>query len=283
MTRPPWRLTLGAALLAALGGGAAAQEAAPAAGWRFEVAPYVWLPSVDAKLRFGLPPGVGGTTDVRTDASDYATELNFAVAVAGSARLDRFSLLTDLIYANAEAGRSRVEAADIAGVGRSLISRSANSSGRLNLETMLWTLAGGYTLAEGAWGQVEALGGVRYLGIEAKADYGLTVTLFGPRGTAGPSFGGSGQISGREDIWNGIVGLRGRINLGQSGFFLPYYLDIGAGNSNLTWQGFAGVGYQAGWAGVQLGWRYLSYDQGGNSLVQDLALSGGYLAVNFNF
>ena len=69
----------------------------------------------------------------------------------------------------------------------------------------------------------------------------------------------------------------------ESGFFVPYYVDVGTGNSNFTWQAFGGVGYQAGWAGVQLGWRYMSFDQGGNSLVQDMSLSGAYLAVNFNF
>jgi hypothetical protein len=34
---------------------------------------------------------------------------------------------------------------------------------------------------------------------------------------------------------------------------------------------------------VQLGWRYMSYDQGGSGLVQDMTMSGAYLAVNFSF
>jgi hypothetical protein len=35
-------------------------------------------------------------------------------------------------------------------------------------------------------------------------------------------------------------------------------------------------------AGVQLGWRYMSYDQRGDALVQDMTMSGAYLAVNFS-
>jgi hypothetical protein len=35
------------------------------------------------------------------------------------------------------------------------------------------------------------------------------------------------------------------------------------GDPNLTWQGFTGIGSRTGWGGVQLGWRQLSYDQGG--------------------
>jgi hypothetical protein len=284
MTRDTRRLSAAAALLAAgISTGAAAQDTGLRPGWSFEVAPYAWVPSINANLRYALPPGIGGSADVKADASDYFAQLNFAMALAATVRYDRFTLLTDVMYVSADAGASRVEAADILGVGRNPISSTVNVSGSTNLKTTLWTLAGGYTVASGSWGNVDVLAGFRYLGIEATTDYNLAVTLLGPRGNAGPSFGGAGRLSGRDDIWNGIVGVRGRINIAQSGFFVPYYLDIGAGDSNFTWQTFAGIGYQSGWAGVQLGWRYMSYDQGSNALVQDLTMSGAYVAVNFSF
>ncbi|MBR0672414.1 hypothetical protein [Neoroseomonas soli] len=285
MTHHSARNLAAAAALIAIGAtsSAAAQETGVRTGWSFEVAPYAWLPSVNANLRYALPPGLGGSADVKADADDYLAELNFAAAFAATARYDRFSLLTDVMYVSADAGGSRVEAADILGVGRNPISSTVNVSGNTNLKTTLWTLAGGYTVAAGSWGNVDVLAGFRYLGIEATSDYNLAVTLVGPRGNAGPTFGGAGRLSGRDDIWNGIVGVRGRINIGQSGFFVPYYLDLGAGDSNFTWQTFAGIGFQNGWAGVQLGWRYMSYDQGSSSLVQDLTMSGAYIAVNFSF
>jgi hypothetical protein len=82
-------------------------------------------------------------------------------------------------------------------------------------------LAGGYTLAQAAWGNVDAIGGFRLFTVTPKTDFNLAVQFFGPRGNAGPVFGGSGQLSVSQDIWNGIAGIRGRINLGQSRFFLP--------------------------------------------------------------
>lgn len=285
MTKHSLRGVAAAAALLTIGAAtsAGAQEAAPSP-WSFEVAPYAWLPSVDANLRYNLPTaGLGGSTDVKADPGNYFANLNFAGALAASVRYDRFSLLTDVLYVSADAGASRVESANIIGVGRNPISSTANISGDSTLKTTLWTLAGGYTVATGSWGNVDVLAGFRYLGIEATTNYNLGLTLVGPRGNAGPTFGGAGRLSGRDNIWNGIVGVRGRINIAQSGFFVPYYLDIGAGDSNFTWQTFAGIGYQDGWAGVQLGWRYMAYDQGGNRLVQDLSLSGGYLAVNFSF
>jgi hypothetical protein len=262
---------------------AQAQDSGLRPGWSFEVAPYVWLPSVSANLRYALPADLGGSADVKADAGDYFAELNFAAAFAASVRYDRFTLLTDFMYVSADAGGSRGRSADIIGVQRNPVSRRVDVSGNTNLKTTLWTLAGGYTVASGSWGNVDVLAGVRYLGIDAGSDYTLTVTLLGPLGNAGPTFGGAGRLSGSDNIWNGIVGVRGRINIAETGIFVPYYLDIGAGDSNFTWQGFTGIGYQAGWAGVQLGWRHMSYDQGGNRLVQDMTMTGAYLAVNFSF
>jgi hypothetical protein len=46
---------------------------------------------------------------------------------------------------------------------------------------------------------------------------------------------------------------------------------------------FGGIGYQTGSVGVQLGYRYLSFDQKGSSLVQDLSMQGAYLALNYSF
>jgi hypothetical protein len=284
MTPNTWRNGAAAALLSmGLGAGAAAQPAELRPGWSFDVAPYLWLPTISGNLRYHLPQALDGSASVKADAGDYFEQLNAALLLAATARHGRFTLLTDIMYVSAEAGGSRVQAVDLAGVGRNPISSTANVSGSSSLNMTLWTLAGGYTLAAGPWGNIDALAGFRYLGVEARTDYNLAVTLQGPRGNAGPSFGGAGRLSGNQDIWNGIIGVRGRVNIGASSFFLPYYLDIGGGDSNLTWQGFTGIGYRTGWGGMQLGWRYLSYEQGGRSLVQDVAMSGAYLAVNLRF
>jgi hypothetical protein len=277
--------TLAAAAMLAIGAtsGAMAQDTGLRPGWSFEIAPYVWLPTVDATLRYNVPSSFGGTADVKADSGDYFANLNGALALAGVVRYDRFSVVTDIMYVSATAGGSRVESVNIADIRRDPISSTLNTSGDTTLKTTLWTLAGGYTVASGTWGNVDVLAGFRYLGIESTTNYNLAVTLDGPRGNAGPTFGGAGRLSATDNIWNGIVGMRGRINIADTGLFIPYYLDLGAGNSNFTWQTFAGIGYQTGWAGVQLGWRYMSYDQGGSSAVQDMTMSGAYMAVNFSF
>lgn len=101
-------------------------------------------------------------------------------------------------------------------------------------------------------------------------------------GPAPVSFAKTAPLSRDEDLIDGIVGLRGRFVLGR-GFHLPYAFDLGGGSSRLTWQASAGLGYQAGWAGVSLGWRHLSYDQGGSKLLRDFSFGGPYLALNLTF
>jgi hypothetical protein len=132
--------TIGAAVaLIAVGitSGAAAQDTGLRPGWSFEIAPYVWLPSVNANLRYDLPSNIGGTADVKADAGDYFANLNFATAFAATARYDRFSLLTDVMYVSADAGSSRVESANILGIGRNPISSTANIGVNSTLKTTL--------------------------------------------------------------------------------------------------------------------------------------------------
>src|SRR5262249_44084679 len=140
------------------------------------------------------------------------------------------------------------------------ISRALDLGSTSTLKAVIWTLAGGYTVAEGDWGNFDLLVGFRYLGIDATTNYNLNVALTGPRGN-GVTFGGPGSVSlNNHGDWNGIGGFRGRVRLGD-GFFIPYYFDIGAGGSKLTWQIASGLGYQTGWAGVSLLGRYLSFEQ----------------------
>jgi hypothetical protein len=260
-----------------------AQPANPP-GWIFNIAPYMWLPQVNVGLSYDLPPELGGKlpTDVTSGPGDYLSKLHFAAMFAADAQYDRFSLLTDFMYVSGGAGSTNIKSLDFFGLPSLPISPSLETSASTNLKTTVWTLAGGYTVARGDWGNFDVLAGFRYLGVNASTDYSLAFTAVGPRGN-GATFGGIGGISESSAIWNGIAGIRGRIRLPVDGLFIPYYFDIGAGGSNLTWQISSGLGYQTGWAGVSALYRYLSFQEGSNSVVRHMNLGGPMLMVNFTF
>jgi hypothetical protein len=80
-----------------------------------------------------------------------------------------------------------------------------------------------------------------------------------------------------------IVGVRGRFNISNSKWFVPFYVDVGSAGIPLTWQAYIGVSYQIGLADLSIGYRYLDFQQSGNRTVHNLSLGGAILAASFHF
>jgi len=60
-------------------------------------------------------------------------------------------------------------------------------------------------------------------------------------------------------------------------------VDVGTGQSRLTWQAMAGIGYSFDWGTTTLAWRYLDYEFDPNAAIQDVSLSGPFLGVTFRW
>jgi hypothetical protein len=266
------------------------QQATNPSGWTFNVAPYLWFAHINTTMNLNLPPALDGTVsaDSTIGFGDLVSHLNFGLMVAADARHDRFSLLSDFMYLNLGGTASNIKSVNFPGRPAIPISGALQTSAGLNTNAKIWTLAGGYTVAEGGWGNFDMIVGFRYLDQPIRINYDLALTLTGPRGN-GATFGGIGSVSGTSTLWNGIGGLRGRIRLdvlGSSipaGLFIPYYFDVGTGGSNLTWQIASGLGYQTRWADVSLTYRYLSFEQGGSAVVQHIDIGGPMIMANFSF
>jgi hypothetical protein len=261
------------------------QPAADVPGWTFDVAPYLWIANINTTMNFNLPPALGGgtaTTDTSIGFGDLVSHLNFATMVTADAQYERFSLLTDFIYMNLSGTASRIRSVKPRDLPSITVSSGAQANVNMDLTSYIWTLAGGYTLAEGNWGNFDAIVGFRYLALNATLDHSIGIVAVGPLGK-GAVFGRGGSVSGSGDIWNGIGGFRGRVRLGNAGLFIPYYFDIGAGGSNLTWQIASGLGYHTGLADLSLTYRYLTFNQSSDATVQTMTVKGPMLAVTFTF
>ena len=68
-----------------------------------------------------------------------------------------------------------------------------------------------------------------------------------------------------------------------SNWYVPYYLDVGTGDSDLTWQGMVGVGYSFDSVELTGVWRYLDYDLGDNTPITSIDFNGPALGVTFRF
>ena len=98
----------------------------------------------------------------------------------------------------------------------------------------------------------------------------------------GPNRIGSRSVTGRD--WDAIVGVKGRVGFGANReWFIPYYVDIGTGQSQFTWQGALGIGYVFSWGEVVATWRYLDYNTKSGDKLNDLTINGPLLGVAFSW
>jgi hypothetical protein len=126
---------------------------------------------------------------------------------------------------------------------------------------------------------MDVLAGARMINLDQTLDYGLS----GDLGNTGIS-GRTGSASVSKTNWDAVVGVKGRYAFGDKReWFIPYYLDVGTGQSDLTWQGAIGLGYQFSWGAVSALYRYLDYNFKSSSKVEDLSASGPQIGVTFSF
>jgi len=259
-------------------------QVANPSGWTVDIAPYVWFANLNVTTDLKLPPALGGTvsTDTSVGFGELLSHLNSGLMGAADAQYGQFSVLSDFLYMNLGATPSRIRSVKFLGQAPIPISGASQISVGLNLNATIWTLAGGYTVLQGGWGDFTAIAGFRYLRMPVSVDYSLGVMLNGPLGN-GATFGGVGGLSGRASVWNGIGGFRGRVRVADTGLFVPYYFDAGAGGSQLTWQIASGLGYHLSWADLSVTYRYLSFEQSSSDVVRHLAIKGPMIMANFSF
>ena len=278
------RLVTGMVLLAAMtalifAAPAQAQSVAAVDRWKFSITPYLWLPNVNGTLKYDIPQGAGGSPEVETGPNDYLQNLQSVVMLSGEVRRDRWSVFTDVIYLAFTDENSKVTSVNF---GSSLVSSSLNLATSSSLRGTAWTLGAGYAIQTDHAVKLDVFAGLRYFSLQASTSWQL-VTDITATGGGGLTFPRNGGISAGEDLWDGIIGVRGRIPLGISRWSIPYYLDFGAGSSQLTYQWMLGIAYSFKWGEVTLAYRDLYFDQKDDKLVQDLRFSGPALGATIRF
>lgn len=255
-----------------------AMAAAPSAwaqadeAWEFQGIVYAYVPDISATTRFPA-----GDTPITVPSDAIVDGVDFAFMATFEARRGRVGLFTDLVYL--DAGGSSTISRGIQ-IGNQPIPAGVSADLELDMKATSWTVAGEYLLVDTSGNTMNALAGARLLDLEQELGYRLSADV-GP--LAGP--GRSGQVRVDATYWDAVVGLKGQVALGEGGHWvLPYYADVGTGESDLTWQVFGGVGYRfANWASVLGGWRHVAYEFKQGSSVESLELDGPMLGVAFHW
>lgn len=267
--------------------GNAAQAAEPGSGWSYRLTPYLWLPTIDGSLKYAVPPGSGGSPEISVGPTDWLDFINAGLLVSGTATRDRFSIYSDLVYLSMTSKNDgRVLSVDdtvtVPGTRIPIpISADLNLNTRTDLDGLVWSIAFGYEFAATEKSSTSAFIGARYFGVDTSSSWDLTAEITVPG--SGVVLPAQGQIGDDVDLWDALIGVRGDFKLGEGSWSGLYHLDVGAGDSDLTWNAMAGVSYAYGWGDLVFAYRHLAYDQSSNKLLQDFSFSGPGVGATFSF
>lgn len=201
-------------------------------------------------------------------------DLNFTFMGTFEARKGRWGMFTDVIYLDVDGTRNTTR--DFS-VGHHAIPANVTADFRMDVKGLAWTLAGTYRMAADPSFNADLVFGARLLDIDQKLNYDFSGDI-GP--IVGP--GRTGSSDANVDYWDAVIGVKGRYRFGENkAWFIPYYLDVGTGDSEVTWQAFTGIGYTFSWGSVLGGWRYLDYNFKSGSKVEELDFNGPMLGVAF--
>ena len=239
--------------------------------WRFGLTPYLWLPNIEANGTADPPPD-GGQPSFEVGPVDYLDNLDFVLMLAGEARRGSWSLRADVIYLDFSNQRSRVKTVSGPGGEVEIPIDAGTTSSFTGLEAQVTI---GRWLVDQPNRSVEVFGGLRYLDVNFDLDWELEAPL-----DLLPQSGHIEQGAAPLDL---IVGTNARFGLGDGKWFVPLHADVGTGDSSLTWQLSAGVGYSFSWGDLLFVYRHLEYQQDDGELLEGLALSGPALGASFRF
>jgi|SRR5690349_4028942 len=243
------------------------------APWRAGVSLYVYLPSIDGNLAF---PTRGGSGSVIVDTGDVFDSLNGAFMGNLEVHNGQWGVFTDFLYVNVSGDRSGTRNFSIGGFD---VPGGVTGDFDLRVKGSAWTIVGEYRAYSSPELTLDFLAGARLLNVKPRLDWSLQGNV-----SSLPPISRGGNIEIEANNWDGIVGVKGRYELGGArGWYLPFYGDIGGGESKLTYQVAAGVGYAFGWGDIALLYRYIGYEMKSGQPVEDLKLSGPMIGATFRW
>lgn len=246
--------------------------------WEFQLTPYLWLPTISGDLNYDMPPK-GGAPSVGVGPTDWLDLLNGMFLINGEMRKGRFSLFTDFVHLGLESDQDRIKSVQLGN--RVHVDIDADLNTKTEFDGVSWTLAAGYTVQESEALSIDLIAGVRYFGVDASTNWQFSGDITTPNG--GVALPAQGRISKEVDLWDGIIGVRGRLMIGEGNWSVNYYADIGTGSSDLTWQAMTGLNYRYSWGDLMLVFRHIEYNEGDGGLLEDFSFSGPAFGARFGF
>jgi opacity protein-like surface antigen len=234
---------------------AQAADAEPSDEWDILFDVYVWGASIGATTTAG--------DNIDIPIGDLLKDLDFMFMGSLGGRGGRWSVLADLIYLDLSQTENSTA---------NLIGQPINTSVDVGLTGTIINLVGGYTAVRTGEFTFDVVFGARYLDLDADLAFAIGNQKI--------------PVSGSGNVLDAIIGVRGDADISAKWFF-SYYLDVGTGDTDFTWQTELGFGYKLPKLDIDFGYRYLEWDfadnEPGADIFSDLDFHGPYAGVGFVF
>lgn len=250
---------------------ASAQAQDTSNDWQFAATIYGWFPDIGGNTRFGTD---GTTIDVPIET--LLDHLKMTAQGSFSVQKGHWGAFTDVVYLDVGEAGTRTRDVEIGGVP---VPAAVNASLDFDLKSLFLTFAASYRMVGSKDATVDLLLGARMASMKPALEWEFTGN-FGP--VAPPPLTGTREESIEQ--WDAIIGVRGQLAFGpEHHWVVPYHLDVGTGDSDLTWQGMVGLAYAFDWGNLGVAWRYLDYDVESRGPVEDMNFNGPALGATFRW
>ncbi len=242
--------------------------------WQFQASINGWFPDIAGTTAFG----VGDGRDFGVDIGTILDNLELTIQGSFAVQKGRWGAFTDLVYLDVAASKSGTRDFTLGG---QELPASVTADLNLDVTNHDLDLAGSYRLQATpvatsgcARGRAAIRRRAMTLGWNFSGDFGpdYATAIDWPNRPC------------RRSNWDAIVGIKGRYALGaDSAWSVPYYADVGTGDSDLTWQAALGLTYGFSWGDVGVAWRYLEYQLKSGEKINDMNINGPMLGVIFRW
>ena len=225
--------------------------------WQGDLQIYGWVPQSDIKLNNGI--------EYEISRQDILEDIDLFLMTAGRIRNDRWSFALDLIYGDISSKDFDEE----------LLLPGFVALDKGGLELWVATPNIGYMVLDNEEQRFEVYAGARYFQLEVNVELEIESPLPGKP----PELVNSSNSTGH---WDAIAGARGLHYLSDR-WYIPYSVNVGAGDSDFTWTAWGGAGYRFNSVDALFGWRYMTYDVGSDSVIEEIDFGGPFVGAMFRW
>lgn len=232
---------------------------------RFVVTPYLWTPGITGNVDYNNAQRAH--THISTDK--VLSNLATGAMLDGEVHYGRWGLMGNATFAKLSHKGSKSK------------NLQEGFTATVDSNTDAWlgvyTVAGTYTAYASKSLYVDALVGARWLNLNAKIQIDASID--------GTAYNGQKTFYSSLHTTDAIGGVKGRVRLGESSFYVPFYLDAGGGSATakFTSQQSIGIGYAFKDVDLALYYSNLYYSLSNGKVSSYINMTGPALAATFRF